>query len=383
MKVLYTTGDAIWLAENGKAYELPSYRALQYKETIREIRERKEWKTTGRGAQFMGVAEMQPKEDPNFRIGGVALYGDEFLYTLSLDASGGLYRRDFSEKPSPEGLICSGNDMFFGAIARHEDDVAACVLHENGSSHIGLLHLPQSYCTEITDGDSVESSPSWSPDGRVLYFSTCGIARTPDGMRFSPNSIAMYNVNTQRMDTVLEDEKYDYLSPKTDEADNLWYIRQPYSAGEKRNESIGSILLDVLLFPVRLVMAIFGFLNAFSMLFGGQSLRSGKQSGNTRSKQKSDKELFFEGNLIQAEKNLKENSRSGEAHPGILPRSRVLICRKPDGSEEIFAKGVLDYSLCKDGVVYSNGSHILHRKSDGQTEEIVKTRLASRLQIIE
>jgi hypothetical protein len=203
-------------------------------------------------------------------------------------------------------------------------------------------------------------------------------------MLYSPKSIAEYNIHSQRMDTVLEDEKTDYLAPKEDADGNLWYIRQPYDGGEEKAD-FGSILLDILLFPVRLLKAVGGFLNAFSVLFGGESLGSNSRQnrGDTRSKQKSDKELFYEDMLIRAEQNQKENQRSGDEYPGILPRSRVLVKRTPDGQEEIIARSVLDYCLCKDGVVYSNGSHILHRTADGKTEEIAKAKLASRMQCIE
>ncbi len=376
MKVLYTTGDAIFLAENGKTSELPSYRAMQYRQTVQQLHDNKAWKTTGKGAMFMGVAA-EEETDVKVSFGGVARYHDEFLYSVILDASGGLYRRDFSEKPNPEGHVCSGNDMRFGAIAVHGEDVAACVQYPDGRSHIGLLHLPQSYCTEITDGDSVESAPSWSKDGRLLYFSTCGIGRGAQRLRFSPQSIAEYNVNTQQMKILLEDPKTDYISPKHDNDGNLWYIRQPYDPGEESN---GNILLDTLLFPVRMIKALGGFLNMFSMRYGGESLRSG---GNVKSKHKSEKDLFIEGNLIHAEKNLRENTHAGEQYPGILPKTRVLVRRTDDGKEEVMAKGVLDYCLCQDGFVYSNGSHILHRRQDGRTEQVAKAHIALRLTAIE
>ena len=383
MKVLYTTGEAMYLAEGGKSIELPSYRAQQYQATIEQITNNKAWKTTGRGAQFMGVAEMQTEEDVKPVICGLALYHDEFLYTLRLDASGGMYRRDFSEKAQPEGHICSGNDVRLGAICARGEDVAACVQYPNGQSHIGMYHLPASYCTEITGGDSVETAPSWTPDGRCLLFASCGIGRSDRGIAYSPNVIMEYNVHSERMETILEDEKYDFLAPKRDADDGLWYIRQPYRLGEEK-VSYGSILLDVLLFPVRLLKAIGGFLNVFSMLFGGESLRANsQQSRDTKSKQKSEKDLFFEGNLIHAEQNEKENQRSGDTYPGLLPRNRVLIRRAPDGTEEVMAKAVLDYCLCSEGVVYSNGAHILLRKPDGSTEEIAKAKLASKLQCME
>ena len=382
MKILYTTGKALWLAENGRAVELPSYRALQYRETIQQIHESKVWKTTGRGAQFMGVADETPSmEDTDAYFGGVALYRDMFLYTLQLDASSGMYQRNFEEAPKPEGHIISGNDMQLGAIASNGDDVAAVLHYPNGRSHIGLFHLPQSYCTELTDGDSAETSPSWTPDGKLL-FSTCGVA-LGGRLVYSPASVIRYNPHTKSMETILEDEKYDYLSPKSDTNSNLWYIRQPYSPGEEEHADFGSILLDVILFPFRLVKAIFGFLNVFSIMFGHEPLQSGGNRTDVKSKQKSEKELFFEGSKIQAEKNLKENKRSGEDFPGILPHNRVLVCRQTDGTETVIAKGVLDYCLCSDGVVYSNGSHILHCPADGKPESIAKVRLASKLQVIE
>ena len=383
MKVLYTTGDAIWLAENGKSFELPSYRAQQYLETIDRIAANKAWKTTGRGAQFMGVAESQlPQEEirPQFR--GLALYRDEFLYTLQLDASGGMYRRDFAEKPSPEGHIVSGNDVRLGSICARGDDVAACLLYPNGQSHIGLYQLPSSACTEITGGDSVESAPSWTPDGRCILFSSCGIGRGDRGIAYSPNVIMQYNVNSERMDTILEDEKFDFLAPKLDEQDNLWYIRQPYQLGEER-AGFGEIFLDILLFPFRILKAVGGFLNVFSMLFGGESLQKNSQrSRDVKSKQRSEKDLFFEGNLIHAEENQKENQRSGDEHPGILPRNRVLIRRSPDGNEEIIARSVLDYTLTPEGVLWSNGTHILLRGADGKDTVVTKTRLASKMQYL-
>ena len=381
MKVLFTDGKALYLAEDGTADELPCYRLARYQETVREIRENKAWKSTGQGARFMGVAQEDDNTQVFAHFGGLALYQDEFLYTLTLDASGGLYRRSFSRKSEMEGHICSGNDVRLGEIACHDDNCAACLLHPNGAAHIGLYKLPGSSCEEITDGDSVESAPAWSPDGATLYFSTCGIARDPAGRpaAYSPRVIASYIPDTGRLRVVKEDEGYDYLCPKEDADGCLWYIRQPYRQGE---ENTGHPLLDTLLFPVRMIKAFGGFLNVFSMRYGGESLRSDGGFSSARSKQKSEKELFFEGNLIHAEKNLRENRKSGDTYPGIIPRSRVLIRCSPDGKEEILEKSVLDFALCPDGsYVFSNGAHILHRTGDGQLENLAKARLACRLQV--
>lgn len=384
MKLLYTDANAIYLAENGKSIELPSYRVQQYQQTIDQIQQSKAWKTSGKGAQFMGVAESQEHRTANAAFCGLALYGDEFLYTLKLDASGGMFRRSFSEKAEMEGHICSGNDIRLGELASHGDDVAACVRYPNGRSHIALFRLPSSAYTEITDGDSCESSPAWSPDGRLVYFSTAGIARNGGNIAFSPRSAVSYNVNTEQLETILEDEKHDILSPKEDSAGNLYFIRQPYRMTDEEDNSILGVLKDVVLFPYRLVKALIGFLDVFSTIFGKEPLNTSGRRSDVKSKQKSEKEMFFEGRKLEAEKNLKENKKSGDPYAGIMSRSRVLVRRTPDGTEEILAKAVLDYALCADGsVVYSNGSHILHRTAQGDTEDLGKARMAMCLQVVE
>lgn len=384
MQLLYLTPEGIYLAKNGKSIHLPSYRAQHYQNTINEIQQGKAWKTTGRGAQFMGTAEDPTPHNASVTYGGLAAYEDGLLYTLQLDASGGLYKRSLSEKAEQEGHICSGNDIRLGDIAVHGSNTAACVRYPNGQSHLALFRLPSSVYTEITGGDSCELHPGWSPDGRLILFSTAGIARRGGEVAaYSPRSLASYNIHTECMDTILESESFDYLMPRMDEQDNLYCIRRPYKMAGEEDASLGSVLKDVLLFPYRLIKGLFGFLNVFTTLYGGEPLRNSGRRSDVKSKQKSEKDLFFEGNLIHAEKNRKENEKHGDPHAGILPRSSVLLRRTPDGTEEILARGVLDYTLCTDGsIVYSNGRYILQRHPDGSVTELMKEKLATRLNVL-
>lgn len=386
MKILYISEGQLCLLENGKTSVLPSYRIQQYQQTLRQIAESKEWKTTGRGAQFMGVAQAAHEQADEGRasIGGLAPYEDGFLYTLRLDSSGALYRRDLSPEMHPEGHIVSGNDVHLGRIAVSGGKLAAELLHQNGQQHLGIYRLPNTWCTELTDGESRESAPCWSADGRELYFSTCGIARSARGVLYSPVSVMVYRDDTGQAETLLEDPKLNYRSPRPAPDGGLYLIREPYKAPTEDDASLLGALKDVLLFPWRIVQAIFGFLNIFSVMFGGQSLRSNKQHGDVKQKQRSEKEIFFEENLLHATQNQRENELAGDDAPGILPRSRVLIRRAADGTEEVLAHAVLDYCPAKDGtLVYSNGAHILARHPDGTTEDLAKAHMAQCLAVIE
>ena len=81
-----------------------------------------------------------------------------------------------------------------------------------------------------------------------------------------------------------------------------------------------------------------------------------------------------DGNLIDAEKALKENS--GEENPGIIPKSFEL-CRLSGGEIEVVKRGVIAYTFDPDGnVVYSNGNTIVRINPDGKEERLVKDKSA-------
>ena len=162
--------------------------------------------------------------------------------------------------------------------------------------------------------------------------------------------------------------------PEELQSDSFYYIRQPYKQQGPEKEPLWK---DILLFPFRLLKAILGFLNAFSVLFGGSSLRGGNpQNGDIKSKQRSERDIYFEGRLIEAEKNEKENAAAGDKNPGIISRSRVLVKVDADGKETVIKKGVLDYALLDDGsIICSNGSQLIHI-SEGNENVIAKAKLA-------
>jgi hypothetical protein len=82
----------------------------------------------------------------------------------------------------------------------------------------------------------------------------------------------------------------------------------------------------------------------------------------------------IDGNLIDAEKALKENS--GEENPGIIPKSFEL-CRLSGGEIEVVKRGVIAYTFDPDGnVVYSNGNTIVRLYPDGKEERLVKDKSA-------
>ncbi len=183
------------------------------------------------------------------------------------------------------------------------------------------------------------------------------------------------------MSEIIADENYDYLHVRQDKNGDLYYIRQPYG-GEKPEGGI--TFKDVVMFPYRLIKGLFGFLNFFTTIFGGESLKTGGASANgAKAKQRSQKDMIIEGNVINAEKLDKINEANGDKTAGIMPASRVLIRRTADGSEDIIKKGVLDYALEGSGsVIVSNGRHLLRIDRDGNESHIAKAKIAVNLNIV-
>lgn len=383
MTIIYSSENKIFgYDETEKSLtEIPCERVNKYRETVRNIQQRKEWKTTGTGANFMGMATadmINPDELP-VRITGLSVNGDELVYGVNLEDVGSIYHRSFDPADTAEGLVRASNDFLFGSFDIKDGKLAVC-MGSASFQHVAVMDMNGRY-DEYTDGDTIEENPCWAAKKNGVYFSTAGYARDRYGSiaAVSPRAIACLDLDRKSMTEVVSDENYDYLHPREDKNGDLYYIRQPYG-GEKPKG--GVTFKDVIMFPYRIVKGLFGFLNYFTTIFGGESLKSGGVSNGTKSKQRSQRDIIIEGNVINAEKLDKINEAEGDKLSGIMPASRVLIKRTADGSEEILKKGVLDYILDGDGnVIISNGRHLLRIDKDGNETHIAKAKLAVNLAV--
>ena len=119
--------------------------------------------------------------------------------------------------------------------------------------------------------------------------------------------------------------------------------------------------------PFRLLSALFNFLNVFSAKYSGKTL---SRSGDV--KNRDENKLFIDGNLINAEEELKANRSRGDKNPGIIPSSWELRRLDANGNDTLVRKGVVAYRVDeKTGdILISNGSAILSVSSDGKEEKI-------------
>ena len=146
---------------------------------------------------------------------------------------------------------------------------------------------------------------------------------------------------------------------------------RPYQ--EKRR---GSNPLGCLLAPFS---AIAGFIYLFSSL---NNARKGKEppmsSSGPEAAQQREQPLYIDGVAIDPKQIAREQARSKDDYPGLIPRDWTLQRVLGDGSLEVVQRGVLDYLPLGDGgYIYSNGAHVFRVDASGARSHLFKAHLAT------
>ena len=190
----------------------------------------------------------------------------------------------------------------------------------------------------------------------MVYFQSSGIGRDEQGaiVALGPAAIHRLDQASGQMQTILEHDDWDFLQPKTDASGALYYIRRPYAA---RNDlPLGQKLKAFVLLPIHLAGAVFGFLDAFSRMFGKQSLRpAGKSPGIPVTQSRY---ATFHDTTIQLEKALHQRGKIDD-NTQLVPKTWELVRRDSAGEETVIAKHVVSFDLGPAGeVVYTDGLRV-------------------------
>jgi hypothetical protein len=125
------------------------------------------------------------------------------------------------------------------------------------------------------------------------------------------------------------------------------------------------------LIPVRLVFAVFGFLNFFSLMWSGKPLTT---AGGPAREGPNPRYMMLWGKLIDAEK-AERASRKGEP-AALVPKDWELVRRGRDGDEEVLAQSVVSFDLCDDGgVVYTDGNTVYHLTPSGRRQRLCQGKM--------
>jgi len=335
-----------------------------------QIHQRHAWKTQGRGAQFMsGVLwPVQGGDSAAFRIAITSVTSGrnpgELLYSLETDDVSGIFAVDAA---GAEQRLFHTADFRVRHIALNPDGVtvAAAIFHsKNFTSNIAILQVEGTDFYEATEGDSIDLAPRWVIGShRRLVFQSAGIGRDSHG-RFAslgPFVVQELDLDSGEMRCVAEEPGFDLLGPRRAADGSLYYIRRPYVGNRPKVSPLGA-LKDTVLFPFRLIFAIFQYFNFFSMRYTGKPLAA---SRGAAARQPDLKQMMVWGNLIDADRAASEDRSGDPDAPSMVPSSWQLVRRLANGTTDVVAKSVLSFDIAADGsLIYSNGSAI-HRIAPG------------------
>ncbi len=370
--------------------EINSWVLDSYISKVRSRAEQNEWKYNGEGAAFTGGGMTRPSASETVssifsRVNCLSEYKDAFLYSIDIDSTNGIYRK--SKEAESEGIVlCSSSTAYRSFDIKGDRLVASSAFA--GESHIGVLDIASGRFDLHTEGHVRDSAPVWSAvEEDKIYFCSAGlpendkapeeeskprgISQIVDEMYSStstplgPSAICLLDIKAGRLDDILVDDRYNFTHPQSTSDGSLYYIKKPYKSASGSN-SLGC-LADIFMLPVRLGQALFGFLNVFSAKYSGKTL------SRSDVKQRDEKQMFIDGNLINASQELKENQRRGDKNPGIIPHSWELRRLDSNGNDSLIRKGVAAYRVYEESgeILVSNGSAILRIDKDGREEKIL------------
>ena len=337
------------------------------------------WKTQGTGAQFarggLWGAQRMP-DDIRITVNGITRRGDDFIYSLETSDIGGLFRLS-DDGQEEQRLLHTADYRVREVVADDRGERLACVFDHRGFSSIAILRGDGTDPNEATEGDSSDLAPSWVPGStdRVL-FQSAGIGRNAAGYALTRGPFAIHELDLAagEVKTILEDTAADLMGPKMDARGQLFYIKKPWKNPFEKPPWWRGVL-DFLLFPVRLLFAIFQFLNFFTVRYTGKTLTT---AGGAQQREADLKQMMIWGNMVDARQAARNQDNTDT--PDLVPKDWELIYRDHTGSTSTLARGVVSFDLCSDGsLLYSNGSAIFLRRPDGKTERLVKDGLISKV----
>lgn len=381
--VLYIAQGKIHLKEPGKpARPIESKFGQSLIDRATRIHNRNAWKTQGTGAKFMSGRMLWAEQDPSAPIVPVAVTGisrsirnGELLYSLASDEVTGVFALR-NEATDEQRLFHTADFRVSQLSANRSKDRVACVVQHEGVSNIAVMRGDGSELTDVTQGDSIDRAPSWVPGSAdELIYQSSGIGRNEQGVNAGASAarIEKLNTTTGEIVTLLEDKSHDFLDPHMDGAGSLYCIRKPYSFKARFNPF--RALLDLVLFPFRMLFALFQYMNFFSVRYTGKTLVT---TGDARQRQADLRQLMMLGNLMQAQRDAEHSAQRDRE--GLVARSWELVKKPVSGDLQLIARGVLSFDLCEDGsIVFTDGSHVHLLQPDGKKDELVQDQLISQV----
>jgi hypothetical protein len=368
--IFLASGKIHYVDPTGATHPVESRYAADLMAKALKAQERHGWKALEKAGGFLsgpslwGKAEQEPLAITFTSI--AAGRAGEFLYTLRTDHLCAIC--SIRGEAAEEQRLWNHQSKRLAHLHTHPKtgQIVCSAEKANGSAHIAIRFPEDGAMSEVTEGDSVDTAPAWVPGDKVgIVFQSAGVGRTKDGhfWGIGPFSIQSLEVDSGELTTLAEGAEFDYLTPRIQADGTLYCIKRPYTG--RAEPTFLDHVKDFFCLPFRLAYAVFGFLNLFSMLYGGKQLKTVKTAN---AKKVNLPQMVLWGNLLKAQQPDENNAEAGYA-----PKSWELIRKRTGGVEEVVAGGVLCFDVAGDGtLLFSNGKEITEWTEGGKKRVVAK-----------
>jgi hypothetical protein len=387
MQTLAIAKGELWLHRDGQPpRQISSAFAREVIERDERSRRNTSWKHAPReqtgvipGNTLWGSQQSGPMAPPRFLHAAFGPNPQSLYYVLRVGESTGLFRLHLDEDREVRLFHRSGiavHGLTYNASHQH---LVLAIGLADGTAQLEVYDEEGTLKGAVTGGDCIDAAPAMVPGAAsALVYQSSGVARHPQHGHVAAvahATLCRLDYKSGQLDTLVDDRQHDFVAPKMAADGTLYAIRRPVE--KPAHERAGGALVDTVMMPVRLLKAVFGYLNFFSTVYGKEPLRS---AGGPRTPELDQDlgRLWLHGRMIELRK-----VRDDPQHAGnLVPASWELVRRPHGGSWQTLAKHVASFDLRANGsVVYTNG-YQLTEWQDGHASpigrhELVETVIAS------
>lgn len=373
-QILFLDEKRMGIFSDGKCRMLTSRREEEYRDTLRELERKNEWKTTGTGAKFMKQHNPYAgaSEWAHCSIPALAGVNGQILYAMITREAGRLYVKDASDDEAMEGYRYGEKNFWVTDMDAVGDRIACAANDVQGEYHIAMLEEGRPGYRWLTSGDTVDAAPWISRLENVLYYASAGLARDEEGsvLAKGPSSVQKLSLSCGTLEEICAADDTDYLRPKEGPDGALYMIVRPYKQPARRRPTVAERVKNTGNFfkaMGALAKVITGTADADQML---------KQQANGNS-----------GTAVQTRtlNGWRVEITAGQdasEEQGWAPDSWVLMRRGSDGTLTEVRRGVADYAFDGERLIYTDGRRI-YAMEDGKRVLLHKGAFISRLAVMQ
>ncbi len=389
LKLAYLSQGKLFVKDDDAApRQIESHFGKEVVERALRAHQKNEWKTKKKdspfsGSMLWGVNETDPRATRVHATGMSRGNQDGSMYfMLEMETTGGLFLYNYQK--NTERRLFHKESFRSGDLDWHPEHnlIVGAQYFPNGTANLIMMNAEGRELRQITEGDSVDEAPSWIPDKtRQIVFQSAGVARNKKGYAVGTGPFAIEKIDLEKksLTTIQEDPNYDFLLPHFTSTGALYYIRRPYEMPGATKYSPLQFLTDFLLFPFRLLRAIFHYLNFFSVVYSQKPLTT---ASGPKIAGEDEQTLRLRGRIIDAKKTLREAGNKEEA-PSLVPKTWELVQRSPNGAERVVAKGVVAFDIGADRrIIYTNGNAVYQIDESGKSQCVFKDRLIEDIRVL-